>query len=100
MAVSDGLQSAGSITVTTSAGIAVSFGNKMTNIFLRNDGAGAACIDITGGASVVATTSAGFNLKSSETLTIAPAGPGRFYTGFSAIVSGTTTAGLRFIAWR
>lgn len=98
----DGLQNAGTITATTSAAISVAFTFRASDIQITAATSGGAFVDITGGVSVLATTSAGYPLAPGEVLNVPLSGsqprrPGCF-SGFSILGQAGVTSTVRYIA--
>jgi len=105
----DGLQASGTLTATTSAAVSQLFFNAGTSIGFRATSfqvvaatSGGCFVDVTGGAAVLATTSASYPLAPGERLTVPiegsqPRRPG-VYSGFSILGTAGVTSMVRWIA--
>lgn len=89
----DGLQFS-SLVTATSTGVATSYGFRARSFLLINDTTSqSGFVDVTGGSSVLATSSAGYRLGPLQVLgPFVSAHPNAFWSGFSAKTSdGTVT---------
>lgn len=102
MPVQDGLQSAGTLTATTSAAISVAFPFRASSFQVTAATSGGCFLDVTGGVGVLATTSAGYPMAASEKVSVPlggsqPRRPG-VYSGFSILGTVGAISTVRYLA--
>lgn len=100
----DGLQAAGTVTATTTGATSVVFPFRASCLQITSATSAGCFVDITGGVSVLATTSNGYPMAAGEKLPVPLSGgqprmPG-YYTGFSVLAISGTSATVRYIALR
>jgi len=104
VAAQDGLQTAGTVTATTTGAVGTVYPFRATSVKITAATSGGAFLDVTGGVGVLATTSASYPMAPGESVTCPlagaqPAQPG-YYTGFSILGQAGVTSTVRYIARR
>jgi len=93
-----GRQFAQPVVTVTSSGLAVNFGIQARQVVINCDGAGSLFVDFTTSSSIVATSSASYQIKTGEKLTLTMTEKQTFITGFNCTCSSAGTAALRALA--